>query len=797
MPTPESPDATQVIADLTLRLQAAEQQLEAREATLLSLGQDRGGGSKFHAAQVVRKENAELQQMVAQKTLEMEAQDRRLKLSEQGFSGAFEHAPIGVCLVSLEGRWLRVNPAFCDLVGYSEAELMARTYQDITHPDDFGVDAEIVDTLLAGERRMFQIEKRYLHAKGHVVPISLNVSLARDGHGEPLHFIAHVQDITSRREAEEKHRVEEVRNLRQRAALIALTKFPTGDDSDATIRRLTETCARTLGVARVSVWRYNPDRSGLRCVDLYELEADRHTSGIELPAVAYPIYFEALKGMDVIAAEDAHRDSRTAEFSENYLRPLNISSMLDAPIHLAGIAEGVLCHEHIGQARSWTTDEETFAVAVANRVSLALEASERQRVADELRRTLAQLEQMLAHSPAVIFRLKVMGSFLAPITTSDNIQALLGYTAAETYTPEWWSDHVHPDDLEGAYASMMELLRNGSIRHECRIRHKDGRYRWIEDNQRLLRDSSGDPIETVGVWMDITDRKEAEAKLESIHRELMEVSRQAGMAEVATSVLHNVGNVLNSVNISSSVVAGKVARSRIGSVGKVAALLREHQDDLAGFFSRDPAAAKLPDFLTNLATRLSEDQAEVLQELRLLDKNIGHIKVIVSTQQDYAKLSDITEMVEITELVEDSLQLNGDSLTRHGIKVVREFSEVPAARVQRHKVLQILVNLIRNAKHACDESGRPDKCIIIRATHSDGHIQVAVIDNGIGIPHENITRIFGHGYTTRAEGHGFGLHSGALAAKELGGALKVHSDGSGAGATFILELPVCPPSSSS
>ena len=161
--------------------------------------------------------------------------------------------------------------------------------------------------------------------------------------------------------------------MQRRDALIAFTsESQIGEDVVATIRNLTETDARTLGVARVSVWRYNPERTSIRCVDLYELEADRHSAGIELPAESYPVYFQALKGMDVIAAHDAHSDPRTSEFSENYLRPLGINSMLDAPIHLGGAAEGVLCHEHIGPLRRWTADEETFAIAVANRVSLAL-----------------------------------------------------------------------------------------------------------------------------------------------------------------------------------------------------------------------------------------------------------------------------------------------------------------------------------------------------------------------------------------------------------------------------------------
>ena len=778
----------EAIADLTARLAAAERALAERDKTIHALRKQDGDGTSVSTLGVME-ENAVLQQAVARKTLEIEAQSHRLEESEQRFSEAFEHAPIGIALVLPDGKWFKVNRAMCDLVGYSEAELLDGTFQDITHPEDLDIDLEVVRRMIDGEIRSYQMEKRYIHADGHFVPVFLNVSLARDSHGQPLYFIAHVQDITARKQAEERRRAEEERTLRQRSALIAFTsESRIGEDLTATIRKLTETDARTLGVARVSVWRYNPERTSIRCVDLYEAKEDRHSAGTELPAAAYPVYFEALKGMDVIAADDAHHDPRTCEFSEGYLRPLGITSMLDAPIHLGGAEEGVLCHEHIGPPRRWTADEETFAIAVANRVSLALEAAEHQRVADELRRALAQIEEMLNHNPGVIFRLKVEDDRLVPVALSDTIRTLLGYTIAEAAAPGWWAEHLHPEDRERAFAGMGELFRQGTLRSEYRFLHKDGGYRWIEDNQRLLRDSSGAPMESVGVWMDITERRETEARLEKVNKELLEVSRLAGMAEVATSVLHNVGNVLNSVNISCSVVAQKVAKSRISSVARTAALLHQHADDLPTFLTTDPAGRKLPQFLGKLSERLSEEQAEVIGELEALGRNIDHIKVIVGMQQNYARISGVTESVDVADLVESSLLLNEDSLERHGVKVVREYSEVPSTQVEKHKVLQILVNLIQNAKHACEDSGRADREVTVKVTPGNECVRISVIDNGVGIPPENLIQIFAHGFTTKPHGHGFGLHSCVNYMTEMGGKIWAGSEGPGKGATFVLEF---------
>jgi signal transduction histidine kinase len=141
------------------------------------------------------------------------------------------------------------------------------------------------------------------------------------------------------------------------------------------------------------------------------------------------------------------------------------------------------------------------------------------------------------------------------------------------------------------------------------------------------------------------------------------------------------------------------------------------------------------------------------------------------------------------------LRMDLGAMSRHNVKVERDFAEVPPILTQKHKVLQILVNLIHNAKYACDDSGREDKQINVRVRNGDGRVKISVIDNGIGIPADNLTRIFNHGFTTRKDGHGFGLHSGAIAAKELGGNLVVFSEGTGRGATFTLELPVQKPKS--
>lgn len=291
---------------------------------------------------------------------------------------------------------------------------------------------------------------------------------------------------------------------------------------------------------------------------------------------------------------------------------------------------------------------------------------------------------------------------------------------------------------------------------------------------------------------DHLERRVAErtAELERTHRQLVDASRQAGMAEVATNVLHNVGNVLTSLNVSANLVAEQVERSKAEGLGRLAALLQQHEHNLGAYLASDPRGRHVPTYLLELSEHILHERDSNLRELTSLRSHIDHIKQIVSVQQSYSKVSGVNEVVSPAELLEDALRMNEGAFHRHEVSVVRAFEPVPKINSEKHKILQILVNLLRNAKYACSESGRPDRCVTLRVANGQGSVRISVADNGVGIAPENMTRIFAHGFTTRHDGHGFGLHSGALAARELGGSLQVFSEGLGRGATFVLELPL-------
>jgi signal transduction histidine kinase len=357
-----------------------------------------------------------------------------------------------------------------------------------------------------------------------------------------------------------------------------------------------------------------------------------------------------------------------------------------------------------------------------------------------------------------------------------------------------WLGLMHPDDRAAAETALTTAMReHGQLRSQYRIVRPDGSLRHVESLGTVVWDSIRDGWRLIGIDFDVTERVNAEQRERQLQQQLRDASRDAGMAEVATNVLHNVGNVLNSVNVSASLVTDRIRRSKATGLARVSALVNDHAVDLAAFVSADERGKHLPAYLEQLSKALIAEQSETLTELDSLGSNIQHIKQIVAMQQSYAKLAGVTDTIDLQGLVDDCLRISAAADVAARVSVRREFENVPLIVVDKHKVLQILVNLLRNARHSCEAAARADKLVTVAVTNRTGGVRIEVKDNGIGIPAEHMTRIFSHGFTTKKEGHGFGLHGGALAARELGGSLHATSDGPGAGATFRLDLPLQPP----
>jgi signal transduction histidine kinase len=264
--------------------------------------------------------------------------------------------------------------------------------------------------------------------------------------------------------------------------------------------------------------------------------------------------------------------------------------------------------------------------------------------------------------------------------------------------------------------------------------------------------------------------------LAEAQKRLIDLSRISGMAEVATGVLHNVGNVLNSVNVSATIVADRLRESRISKIGELVQVLEKHKDDLSDFLLNDPQGQRVLPYMGNLSRHLEQDRDQLGKEVLTLTQHVGHIKEIVSMQQTYARSAGVFEKVDLSDLLSDLMAISQPGIDRHHIVLTIEKDDLPPITTDRHKVLQILLNLMRNAKDAVKTTGTPDRRITVGVHRvGDQRIAFSVQDNGIS--QDNLVRIFSHGFTTKMDGHGFGRHSGALAAKQMGGALTSKAEG--------------------
>ncbi len=247
---------------------------------------------------------------------------------------------------------------------------------------------------------------------------------------------------------------------------------------------------------------------------------------------------------------------------------------------------------------------------------------------------------------------------------------------------------------------------------------------------------------------------------------------------------------MNSVNVAAALLNETVRKSEVSDLNRVLELVSQHQDDIGDFLTNDARGKHLPGYLIEAGRVLGGEQATMLEKLEALTRNIDHIKNIVSTQQSYAGMSGVEQIVELNELFDDALSINIGSLERHQIDVTKDYGDLPAISLDKQKVMQILINLIGNSKHAIRDARTDNGRVQLRIFDEGNWVKMQVSDNGIGITQENLEKIFRHGFTTKTDGHGFGLHSAVLAAKEMGGSLTVTSDGPQKGATFTLKLPM-------
>jgi two-component system cell cycle sensor histidine kinase/response regulator CckA len=536
----------------------------------------------------------------------------------------------------------------------------------------------------------------------------------------------------------------EGRLLRQRDALVSLTAAQTGDwgTLSQTVRRALEVSSATLGVARASLWRFHEAPSRIACSDLYEARSGRHSSGQELFAHDYPAYFVAVHGSDVVAVDDAEGDARTAAFTTSYLRPNGISSMLDAPVHADGVVAGVLCHEHIGPARQWTADEQSFAIAVSNLLAWAIERCERSRA--ESTSALQAAALAAAADASLIADSNGLIVWINPAFT-----ALTGYE---------WHEAIgkNPRDLlrsgvhgQEYYERLWNTLKHGQVwRGEMTNRRKDGTT-YVEDQTITpVKGPSGAIGHFIAVKRDLTEKRRLEAQF--LQAQKMEV-----VGRLAGGVAHDFNNLLTVINgnaefalmdLDERLPIAADLRQILEAGGRAASLTRQL---LA--FSRKQTTKKEPVDLGGLLAGLRG----ILQRL-------------------------IGEDIE--------LSIAGDAGTTG---ILADASQIE----------QVILNLAVNSRDAMPGGGQLSIAAVAveldeefadrHAGAAPGpHVMLVVKDTGQGMSQEVMARIFEPFFTTKESGKGTGLGLATVYAivQQSGGTIWATSE-PGEGTTFRVYLP--------
>jgi len=429
--------------------------------------------------------------------------------------------------------------------------------------------------------------------------------------------------------------------------------------------------------------------------------------------------------------------------------------------------------------------------AVVGSQGVMLDITQRKQTDDMQVNERELLRALLDNSPDHIYFKDRQSRFIKSSTAQalefgmSTPDGLVGKTDFDVFSDE----HARP-----AFEDEQEIIRTGlpmigKVEKETWI---DGRPdTWALTTKMPLRNRAGQIIGTFGITKNISELKEAERQIAQVHKQLLEASRLAGMAEVATNVLHNVGNVLNSVNISAALILASLRASKMPGLTRALQMMDEHADDLGTFLTSDAKGKMLPGYLQQLVPVLVTEQRDSIEELVALTKNVDHIKEIIAAQQAHAGASSVVETAQIRELVDQALRINAGALVRRYVVVEKDIAPIPELPLDQGRILQILVNLIGNAEQAMESVTDREPRLRLQVDMAPGQrLRIGVTDNGMGIAPEALTRVFAHGFTTKKTGHGFGLHSAVIAAQEMGGTLTAHSDGPGTGATFTLELPI-------
>lgn len=379
----------------------------------------------------------------------------------------------------------------------------------------------------------------------------------------------------------------------------------------------------------------------------------------------------------------------------------------------------------------------------------------------------------------------------AQIFVAPNLKAMLGYREDELTTIAEWTQCVEPEDREAFNQTLQQYLHSNNEAYEVehRMRHRDGHIIWFHVRGAPIRDAKGTVVRISGSNTDITIRKQAEAELARAQEEALVNAHAAGKAEFATTVLHNIGNVLNSVNVDSLHIRKTLESMRLPQFVLACQLLLDNQKDLATFLTSDPRGQKLPEYLTRVSEVIAKEAGGISRLSDSIGNKIDLMRDIIETQQNYATANSGAQRQELVQLVEEALKVQHNSLTKRHVVLKQNFNQVNPVVVNASKLIHVVINLLKNAVEAMEKTPNNQRILQISIDGDQDKVVLKIKDHGMGISAENMPKMFTHGFTTKKQGHGFGLHYCARTIEAMGGTIAVESEGPNKGATFTLTFP--------
>lgn len=642
--------------------------------------------------------------------------------------------------VSTDRTWFSVG--FEDLFGVSGASGEPTLQSKIArvHPDDRRRITASLSDALRGPGDSWSDEYRFARQDGSYAQVSDRGHIVRDAAGRAIRVVGGMSDVSQRHALEEGRRARSDRLDRMHTAMASLTQRYLALETDVpgALQEVTRIAAAAVRGDRVSVWRFTPDRNAIRCLDLYVAATDRHEAGAELRRAQYSRYFEALDSGDVIAADDARADPRTAQFTASYLEPLGIHSMLDTPLHVGGQLDGVLCIEATGAIRRWAAEERTFAVAIGNLVSLLLARTERRRV----ERLVAQQAALLDQTQDAIL---VRGLDHRIQFWNRGAERMYGWSADEAVGRP--ATELLYGDTSAMLAAMAVVQAEGHWSGELAQVTRTGEQVWAFCRWTLVPGEAGQADTVLCINSDITERRRLE-------QQFLRAQRLESIGTVAGGIAHDLNNLLAPITM---------------SIG----LLREG--------GRDPDQLEIIRTIETSARR----GADMVRQVLAFARGVEGDRVVVQVGdliRDVARIAEDTflKTIEIRTQAPASLwPLTGDATQLH----------------------QVLLNLCVNARDAMPSGGvltisatnaavdEPFSAYPVEGAPGR-YVVVTVSDTGSGMPPEVRDRIFEPFYTTKGqvEGTGLGLSTSLAIVQSHGGRITVSSE-PGLGSSFRVYLP--------